>query len=430
MYIEILAKSGIVRRVPVVVAAGLIVVGLAPWSSASAHKPKTLYAFCAQSGCSDGSGPNVVTFDAAGDLIGTTSTGGAHGGGTAFRLLAGGGHKWKHEVIYDFCAKSGCGDGNGPSGALIEDTAGNLYGMTYAGGTANTGTVFELMPTTHKKWKLKVLYSFAASGDGSGPVAALTYAGASTGVLYDGTSPLFAETLDGGSIGDGVVFKLTPGASGWTEQLIHGFDWTDGGVPVGQMAADVTGNLFGTTLLGGTDWPGVLFEMSASTGQETVLYNFQDGPDGGEPGSNLLFDASGSLFGTAEIGGAHAKGVAFKFAVDGSAWHQTILYDFCAQADCVDGSTPIGNLAMDAAGDIFGTTYSGGGHDIDANGLGGGTVFELNGTLRKLYSFCAAADCTDGEYPFGVVLGASGDVFGVTEQGGPNGAGTVFELTP
>ncbi len=258
-----------------------------------------------------------MTLDAAGNLYGTTSSGGRNtcyitpqnfiGCGTVFRLSPVNGH-WQQSTLYSF---TGGSDGGVPVAGLILDAAGNLYGTAKLGGTATTngcgaytcGTVFELSPV-NGGWKQRTLYSFTGGSDGGTPVASLTFDAA--GNLYGTTE--FGGTYYNSQLGpSGVVFKLTPSPSGWTESALHQFGnvSSDGTNPAASLIFDPAGNLYGTTLIGGVlqgnvgGW-GTVFELTPSpdgTWTESVLYTLA-GIYGGIPQSGVIMDAAGNLYGT------------------------------------------------------------------------------------------------------------------------------------
>jgi uncharacterized repeat protein (TIGR03803 family) len=218
---------------------------------------------------------------------------------------------------------------------------------------------------------------------------------------------------------------------------------TDGSTPHAPLMADGSGTLFGTTSAGGKHQNGTIFELLANANQTRwtvhVLYSFcsvAGCTDGREPVAGVMEDASGNLFGTTLVGGTSCPketcGVVFRLDPETQAY--TTRYDFCALSDCADGSGPRGDLAMDSSGNLYGTTTQGGGNDIDDGAVGGGTIFQLNGTiLQTLHSFCALSACSDGEYPQdGLIRDSAGNLFGTTLRGGTgaNSGGTVFELVP
>lgn len=432
-------------------AAGLLGATLIASSSTGAvagTTEKVLWNFCTQDKCDPFFGivPSALSMDGQGNLYGTTEQeSGAHNNGTVFKLSQSG-SKWAYTELYSF---DGNKIGGEPFGGLIIDDAGNLYGTTSVGGSHNAGTVFELLPGAgDAKWSAKVLYNFCSvqkCKDGSTPYSGLTYAGAATGALYDGSSPLYGMTFYGpsgtcSSFGCGVAYKLTPGAK-WSEQVIYSFcpknGCADGELPVGSLLMDGSGNLFGETQGGGNakcddhTRCGTIFKLSSSGGKwtHTVLYRFcgkSDCSDGQLPVGNLVMDAAGALFGTTYWGGSQGFGTIFSLAFDGKAWQHRVLHSFCLKSSCSDGKLPEDGLVMDAKGNLFGTTGWGGAH-----GNTPGTVFEYNKSFSVLHSFCAAKNCKDGAKPqVRLILDKAGHLLGTTNAGGSKGWGTAFEIAP
>ena len=316
-------------------------------------------------GGKDGGEPNAgLIFDAAGNLYGTTYLGGTHGHGTAFMLSPKGGGKWAEKVLHSF---SGGKDGGRPSAGLIFDAAGNLYGTTAEGGKYEYGAAFMLVPPgVNSKWTVTTLHSFNANGkDGYTPLASL---------VFDATGILYGTTWAGGSHADGTVFTLTPdGAGGWKEKVIYNFNFgngKDGAEPVAGLILDAAGNLYGTTVSGGSNrFYGTVFELTLGVNgkwKETILHTFDDGTGGGEPNAGLIADAAGNLYGTAATGGT--AGVLFELTLGGNGkWKETVLHDFKSGKD---GAEPYAGVIFDAAGNLYGTTKIGG---ADSSG----TVFEV-----------------------------------------------------
>ena len=182
---------------------------------------------------------------------------------------------------------------------------------------------------------------------------------------------------------------------------------------------------------------GAAFKLthSGSSWTQSLLYSFcqigDDCNDGASPGAGVTPDAAGNLYGMTTLGGGAAEaGVIYKIT---PSLHEQVLYSFCKLTNCADGRHPVsGNILIDASGNLFGATFQGGGHNIDQEGLGGGTLFKFNGsTLQTLYSFCAQPSCTDGEYPTDqIAFGPSGTIVGSTEAGGAYGRGAIYQLTP
>lgn len=378
-------------------AGALMVATLAPCRGSAASQQMVLYSFCATGDgfyCTDGEYPDAgLVRDDAGSLFGTTSGGGAGGAGTAFELTPNkSGTAWTHKVLYRFCGQGGgnCTDGAYPEAELLRDAAGRLYSTTQYGGAVNEGTVFALTPPAAGKtrWSEKVLYSFcqlADCADGAYPVA---------GLIEDASGNLYGTTEYGGTRTVGAVFELTPppaGETAWTETVLYSFctlvGCSDGEYPEARLIRDPSGNLYGTTYYGGADDEGVVFELTPpATGQtawtETVLYSFcaqADCTDGERPEARLSRDPSGTLYGTTSEGGAYDAGTVFALTPpSGGAtlWTETVLHSFCARGgkDCTDGSYPDAGLNLDAQGNLFGTTNEGGAF---GGGDSGGTVFEL-----------------------------------------------------
>jgi uncharacterized repeat protein (TIGR03803 family) len=397
---------------------------------------KRVHSFCLAHGCPDGKDPyGGLIFDAAGNLYGTTTVGGAYKKGTVFELIPGAHGGWSEKVLHSFSGK----DGRGPMASLTFDATGNLYGTTNGGGANGVGTVFELSPGKNGKWSEKVLHSFNNNGkDGYNPYAA--------SVIFDATGSLYTATAYGGGHGHGAVFQFTPGNNGqWTQTALYSFciasGCADGSGPVGTLIFDAAGNLYGSTGAGGTgnscgEGCGTVFQLTPGTNgwTETVLYSFAGGADGQQPNAPLIFDAAGNLYGTGG-GGANGDGTVFELSPDGGGkWTETVLHSF---GNGTDGREPLANLIFDAAGNLYGTTAFGG---ADA----GGTVFELspgsNGTWTEtvLHNFCFSGNgCKDGRNPeAGLVFDPAGNLYGTTYTGGTyrrscgSQCGVVFRLKP
>jgi len=418
----------------------------------SAYTYKKLYDFCSKFACADGANPAAgLLADAGGNLFGTTINGGGgfQGGGTIFELSYDARKQaWKYQRLHDFCHKSGCGDGAAPRAALIMDVHGNLYGESAGSPILQSicGSVFELQPQgAGKKPNFVLLHAFPnvfECPQGGAPLGTLSYAGKSSGLLYDGTSPLYGAAENGGN--GGLIFSLAPTGSNWTYGDIYDFcsgtHCSDGDQPEAEATVSPEGNLLGTTAGGGKNDEGTLYELSpgSSRWSEQVLYDFCSMgkcKDGYFPIGDLAADSTGAYFGTASQGGTRHQGCCgtlYKLTPLGAGWTYDVIHDFCSLRDCKDGAAPQGSLFMDSTGALYGATQAGGGHNGIGVGSGGGTVFRWNGTsLETLYAFCAAGgNCEDGTQPNGITIGASGNLFGTTAEGGKYGAGVVYELTP
>lgn len=370
-------------------------------------------------GHSEGSAPYApLVLDSAGNLYGTTFDGGTSGvTGCAndcgvAYALDSTGHE---TVLYTFAIKTA---GGKSEGGLIRDSEGNLYGTTNIGGNLKCkdgygcGTVFKL----DGAGTVTVLHEFGGP-DCARPVAAL---------LRDPAGNLYGTTWEGGAVNRGTVFKIDTTGK---ETVLHSFRAKDGAWPLSELIGDAQGNLYGTTELGGdvtggcgTLGCGVVFKIDRS-GHETVLYRFTGGADGSQSGGSLVRDAAGNLYGTTGLGGDLScnapSGCGVVFKIDRSG-HETVLHSF--QGPPSDGSNPIAGLVRDPAGNVYGTTYRGGTY-------GFGTVFELDTTGKEtvLYSFTGGSD---GSAPYaGLIRDSSNNLFG-TAVGGGQGFGVVFKVTP
>jgi uncharacterized repeat protein (TIGR03803 family) len=341
------------------------------------------------------------------------------------------------------------GDGASPRASLILDGSGNLYGTTFQGGAATCGdsgcgTVFELTPVSGG-WQETVLHEFTGK-NGELPWASL---------VSDGTS-LYGTTWQGGTLTDcggdgcGVVFKLSPTATGWKETVLHLFTGgKDGANPRAGLILDSSGNLYGTTSQGGIaadcggNGCGVVFELSptlAGGWAEKELHSFTGGSDGSNPWAGLTFDADGNLYGTTSAGGSSGAGVVFELKpVSGGGWKKKVLHDFGFDAK---GSTPAAGVTFDPHGNLYGTTSGGGVTTGDCSDLGCGVVFKLSPDVSTggwaetvIHVFQGTKD---GAFPdAGLILDTSGNLYGTTQQGGlltggcdANRCGVVFEFSP
>jgi uncharacterized repeat protein (TIGR03803 family) len=414
--------------------------------------------------------------DKYGNLYGTTSQGGTHGYGTVFVLCAPGAAapdlypcttgltSWEEFVLYSFKGPPSS-DGANPYGSLVFNgfyvgRKFTLYGTTFNGGNAKKkrcqvnhilvgcGTVFEVCAPSNfggcggvNLWQEHVLHRFVGGHDGSHPFG---------GLITDKTSDLFGTTTSGGGVGScigssgvnefcGTVFKLK-GPSPWTfpETILHRFagGTADGATPYAALCCNTIYTipyLYGTAVNDGSGSAGVVFRVKNAGGfPETILYNFcsvTGCPDGANPYSDVIFDTSGNLYGTAFNGGSSGVGLAYKLTPGGPPWTETVLYSF--MGGTADGANPTAGLMFDSLGNLYGTTLSGG------PGCGGscGTVFELTPagppwTETMLYSFLGGT--TDGSGPWaGVTYDppfSTTDLFGATVNAGADAFGTVYSV--
>ncbi|HSC17514.1 MAG TPA: choice-of-anchor tandem repeat GloVer-containing protein [Rhizomicrobium sp.] len=424
------------RTLPAVSAlAATVFAVLAAGAAHAAPTFKRLHAFCLPSDCKGGNHPqSALLLDSDGNLYGTTSSGGSHGYGLVFKFIPNGDKsKYGEHVIHTFCAKDppNCTDGSTPDSDLIMDTAGNLYGTAANGGKKCCGIVYRLTPNG-TGWSFTVLHNFGAD-DGTYPEAGLTYAGQASGAPWDGSSPLYGTTSGGGQYVAGIAYQLVHSGSTWPLTVIHNFH--SAGDP-GPLLMDASGNLFGTAAVGGVYEGGLMYKLAGKTWKQTILRNFckeADCADGEGPSGRLLMDASGNLFGTTVYGGSNDGGVIFKRTAGGS---YKVIHNFSYDSD----QNPVAGLLMDASGNLFGTTFGGGFHGDDACsggnfGAGCGAVFEQTaaGQHIALYQFCATYHCPDGANPAAALaMDKNGYLYGSTTLGGndDNGrtGGTIFRI--
>jgi uncharacterized repeat protein (TIGR03803 family) len=374
-----------------------------------------------------------VVFDAAGNLFGTTRSGGLNSSGTVFELLPEVGGGYKEKIVHNFALLGGVF----PEAGLIIDSSGNLYGTTVLGGSLECdrngcGTVFELLPEAGGQWTEQVLYTFNGDGaDGVNPVA---------GLALDQAGNLYGTTEFGGLYGSGTVFELSPQAGGnWTETILHNFHYDgktyfDGSDPVAGVTFDSSGNLYGTTSGGGTHNRGAVFEMEPVEGggwDESVIYSFAETVgDGFDPAAAVVLDSAGNLYGTTSGGGAYGFGTVFELTRE-TDWSENILHSF--NKDASDGAGPEAALTFDAQGNLWGTTVSGGAiiGAIQPKQPEPGTVFELTPTSDGQWTETFLFPLKGGSFPLSnIVFDASGNLYGTTNAGGTRGGGIVFEITP
>lgn len=375
-----------------------------------------------------------LIFDSSGNLYGIANSGGTDDEGIAYELSPKSGGGWTEHVLYSFL-RNGL-DGENPDSGLIFDSAGNLYGVTDSGGPDGVGTAYELSPPVPPatQWTEKVLYSFLNNGiDGQNPA---------NNLVMDSAGNLYGTCGFGGADVVGVAFELSPTESGeWTETLLHTFHDVgggDGSDPRSGLILDSAGNLYGSTLFGGTLGGGTVYELSPSTGgswTETILYNFaNDNTDGGFPsGGSLIFDSTGNLYGATTAGGPTSGGTVFKLSHSGGRWTEKVLHYFNSQ-NGTDGFNPFGSLTFDSAGNLYGTTLTGGTGSCPGTQNECGILYELRPATglwieKILHDF--TQNGTDGYFPVGgVTPGPAGSFYGTTYYGGAFNEGTVFTVKP
>jgi len=377
--------------------------------SVMAH-PQTITVLHSFTNGADGSSPYAgVTLDRAGNLYGTT-TGGANGNvGTVYKMThARGG--WILYTIYTF---DHADDPGFASARVVLGRDGTLYGTGYYGGTSNKGAIFNLRPpaTVCKSvscpWTLTLLHSFIGI-DGQGP-----YFG---DLIFDAAGNIYGTTSGGGAFGQGTVFKLSRSGNSWTHTVLYNFTGgNDGASPENGVALDSAGNLYGTATYGAFEAYGTVYMLSPS-GVETTLHQFSGGFDGGNPMGSVAVDNQGNLYGTTHVGGTGGAGTVWQLTPSGLTF--TTLYTFSGYEGPFDTPT------LDAAGNVYGTSSF-------TPGDGAGEVFKLTpsggGWSYTSYAFGG----NNGYVPIGgVTLDASGNLYGTTAAGGAYGWGNVWEITP
>ena len=333
--------------------------------------------------------------DAAGNLYGTTISGGDTGVGTVFRVDRTG----TETVLHSFTDT----DGRYPAAGLVLDNVGNLYGTTSEGGDFRVGTVFKLDTSGTET----VLYSFNGSaGEGHAPGG---------GLLRDSAGNLYGTTLSGGDFSLGTVFRLDTNG---VETVLHSFagEPSDGKNPVNtSLLMDTTGNLYGITAQGGTSDYGVVYRLSRR-GTFTVIHSFAGGTaDGCYPYGTPVTDGLGNLYGsTRECGAVENSGTVWKVSKNGT---ETVLYNFTDTPS--DGRHPESGVIFDPKGHLYGATEEGGAFNF-------GTVYSLNKEgITVLHSF----DVSDGQSPMADLIRDSKSLYGTTWIGGGVCCGTVWKLT-
>jgi uncharacterized repeat protein (TIGR03803 family) len=380
---------------------------------AQAQTEAVLYSF---SGEPDGANPNSKVVFNNGDLYGTTPNGGL-GYGTVYQLAPNGSGGWTETVIYSFCSLASCADGEDPSYSyVIFDSKGNLYGTTYSGGTNGDGAVFELTPNGSGGWTESVLYSFCSvtnCADGENPVS---------GLVMDSSGNLYGTTWTGGvdtGTLNGAVFELSPpSVSGnpWTEQVIYDISSTYAGLTIN--GADIFGPAFGS-----------IFELSPNgsggwTSKVIFTFNSADAStEGSNPNGALSFDSAGNIYGTTYAGGADKDGLVYKLTLGTNGkYTRSTLYTFDNE-----GTNPLGGVVLDASGNLYGTTFTGGAH-------ADGNVYELvaptGGSKSYTHKVLFPFQYESGNEPEASLVLSGGYLYGTTYIGGTNGVGEVFEVNP
>jgi uncharacterized repeat protein (TIGR03803 family) len=377
----------------------LLIMGLLSTFALHSQTYSVLYNFTAVDG--DGKQPyGGLIADAKGNIYGTTECvmlGTYYNGGSIFKIDPSG----KQTTLYSFNTPFSTTpiEGGCPYGGVVMDSAGNLLGTASGGGGSGVGVVFKYDTSNN----LNVLTNFTRFG-GWPPYS---------GLAIDAASNLYGTTAYGG-LGFGTIYRIDP-AGNETDLYLFKKN-SDGDFPSAQLTLDGAGNIYGASFEGGDSGDGAIFKLDTS-GNFTLLHSFSK-TDGSRPtDAAMLRDSAGNLYGTTYAGGDFDNGVVFKLDPTGNNF--AVLHSFTA----VEGYHPNGGLAMDAAGNLYGSTQAGGPDSSSA-----GTVFKLDsaGNLTLLHAFDSP---TDGNTPVSGLLLKSGSLYGETIAGGASGQGTVFKIT-
>lgn len=383
--------------------------------SMQAQTVTALFSFCPppDNNCAaspDGSSPqSSLTPDGAGGFYGTTYEGGIVDYGTVFKLSRNASGGWDETVIYKF---TGGAAGDNPwFSNVILDKSGNLYGTLSWGGTGNEGEGYGLVFQLSRLagvWTENVLYRFLGGTDGAHPV---------NGLVMDQAGNLYGKTMDGGTGGNGTIFEVSPSASGWTERVIYNLDAGYGGLAIDQL-----GHIFSTSST-------TVFELSPNGNggwSPRVLHTFTGAQDGSSPVGAIVLHG-GSLYGVTSLGGSENQGTVYRLVPQANGEpKEEILYSFPGGSS--GGAQPWAGIVFDPAGNIYGTTLLGGPNS--------GFVYELvapvgtgNYTEKILGALSDVGGLNAWCYST-LIRDKAGNLYGTTEGGGSNSAGTVFEVTP
>jgi uncharacterized repeat protein (TIGR03803 family) len=324
-------------------------------------------------------------------------------------------------ILWSF---GGSPDGSEPSGNVVVDDAGNVFGTTRNGGITNDGTVFKItVPKKGEKFTESILHSFNGA-DGTFPV----------GAIEDGSGNFFVSTFSGGSSNFGTVVELSPSSGVYAETGLFSFDYSDGAYPLG-APVEVENTLYMTTSGGGSSGPsGTISSLGISPSglQDNDLYNFTGLADGNGPSAGLVADSSGALYGTTTYGGVNQEGVVFKFVPKPSGGGtETVLWSFGAPNG---GALPRSGVVLDASGNIYGTTFYTSGSA--QNPTGNGVVFKLSqngGTYNETVLHTFVGGITDGAGPLASPTLVGTMLYGTTSDGGvgkrKSGFGTIYQVS-
>jgi len=416
------------RKCALAVGAGIALLATCTWGQDAKATYQVLYSF---QGGDDGQFPlGAPAFDAAGNMYGSTSVGGKNaqcldsaGCGTVFELSPGSGGGWTESVLVDTI-----GANTNPATGVIIDPSGNLYGTSGGFAPVDGGgplgpsvAVFEVSQS-NGVWSIGDLFGFG--GDFVYP----------NSLTRDAAGNLYGTTLEGGQYNNGYAFEVSPQSGGWATNILYNFGaaGANDGTVIGPVIVDAKGNLYGAGGEGGAANKGVVFELVPLGGgawQESILYTFT-GVDGSFPVGSLAMDAAGNLYGTTITGGVKGFGVVFELSPQpGGAWAETILFNFGNKAQ---GFNANGSPVLDAAGNIYGTTNGGGSAYCNITESYCGVVFRLSppASAELPWKYAVLHDFTPEQTPGPLTLDSAGNIYGFTAGGGANGLGEAYKLVP
>ena len=419
-----------IRRLSIICLATVFALGAFALPAAQAQSFQVIHAF---TGGSDGSYPVSVTLDRSGNLYGGTGLGGNSSEyclttcGMIFKMMRAG-TGWVYSPLYLFPGQ----EGGAYAGPLTFGPSGSLYGI---GGDA----VYNLTPPPTRcssflcEWNDTLLWQFCCGAEAPG------------GLTFDQSGNMYSMSEDGGwinhcsgGLGCGYIFQLANVGGNWTYNVIYEFhNGNQGAHPYGRLAVDSAGNVYGTTAgLFGGDGNGNVFKLTPSSDgywNQTVLYTFQGGSDGKYPEAGVIFDQAGNLYGASAAGGQNDGGTIFELTAS-NGWAFNLLYSLSGSMPYADGV--LYSMIMDPAGNLYGTTFENGAYNL-------GNVFKLTRgsggwTYTDLHDFTGGSD---GAYPVGsLAMDSSGNLYGATEAGGNTSSncfvslnyqcGVIFEITP
>jgi uncharacterized repeat protein (TIGR03803 family) len=396
------------------------------FATASTLHAQVLTVLHSFSGLADGSGPDAGLTVDGGIFYGTTSGGYQGYEGSVYQLKSAG-SGWVLSPLFVVTNDNDQTDGYNLATKPVFGPDGALYGSAFYGGNDDClgfgcGTIFKLRPRSNFcpsfscPWNINLLFTFFDTPDQFGGTGAFPGQ-----IIFGPDGNIYGTTQAGGNhsaspcqaSGCGTVFQLTHSGGTWSRNILYEFNGTNGLGPKGGVIFDSAGNLYGTTVQGGTNNKGVVFKLSPAQGSwtETVLHSF-DGSDGDTPMGGLTMDASGNLFGASE-GDITGVGVVFELSRPG-VWNYQVLYRF------LGFKLPQGGLLLDSSGNIYGTLQS------------GELIYKLT-QMNGTWTYAALHQFTNAECFFpngGLIMDAQGSLYGTCQGGGDHVAGTIWKFTP